>query len=288
MYNRQKHSYRIRTGVRDSITKLICGLICFLLLVIFLYPLIYVTVASFYSNGQLSIDGYRILLDNKMVVKGLLNSILYSSVGTFFSTTLTILSAFSLSRREFRGGKMIEFVFFYIPFHVSGGIIATYIVVRSLGLINTMWSLILPFAIGYRNLRDLKKRFEKGLARELYKAALLDGCGPWKFLFKIAIPLLSSTISLVAFRYFVGYWGNYFYAQIFITDRDKYPLSLVLNELLIKNQASDVLSTANSAQGIYATQMAQYALIVISSLPILLVYIIIQRKLHETAEEGGV
>ena len=282
----RKPRNRIRSSRVDTLTRLICGFICVGLLTIILYPLLYVLAASVYRRGRFSLDGYLLLLNNRMVVRGLFNSILYSSVGTATSTVLTVFSSFALAQHSLKRRNLLETLFFFLPFHVSGGMIATYLVVRGLGLINTMWALILPFAIGYRNMTELKKRFEHGVARDLQKAAAIDGCGPWRFLGRIALPLLSPTIALIAFRYFVGYWGNYFYAQLFITDRTKYPLSLILNELLVRNQAADVLSTQASAQGIHAIQMAQYALIVLSSLPILFVFLLIQRKLHES--KGGV
>lgn len=275
-----KNQNHIKTSRRDIITKSICGIICILLLIIFIYPLMYVFIGSFYYKKTFSFDGYLLLLKNKMVIKGLVNSILYSTIGTSISVVLTIMSAFALSNDRLRGKTLIERIFFYIPFHISGGIITTYIVVRSLGLLNTVWALVLPFAVSYRNLCDLKARFENGYEKDLFKVASLDGCGPIRFLTKIGIPLLSPSIMLVAFRYFMSYWGNYFYAQIFITDREKYLLSLVLNELLVKNQAADVLVTSSSAQGIYAVQMAEFALIVISSVPILVAYIFASKNLY--------
>ena len=288
MMNEKKPCYRIRKSRSDRITTSFCGFVCCLLLFFFLYPLLYVLIASFYSGGKISFDGYILLLNNQMVIRGFLNSVLYSFVGTIISVVLTMLSAFALSQKALKSRHILEKIFFYIPFHITGGIIATYIVVRSVGLVNTMWALILPFAIGYRNLREMKARFENGLAKELFKASALDGCGPWVFLIRIALPLLSPTVALIAFRYFVGYWGNYFYAQIFITDPSKYPLSLVLNELLIKNQAATLLPTAATPEGIHAVQMAQYALIVISSLPILLAFLIIRKKLRRSEKGGGV
>ena len=281
----KKKTNRIRLSKGDLLTQIICLLLCSIALVVFLYPLLYVLFASFVSEGTLSLKGYLVLLNNKLVVKGLWNSILYSVVGTIITVLLTVFSAFALTRKKSRSSGIIEMLIFYIPFHVSGGIIATYIVVHKLGLINTMWALILPFAIGYRSLRDLKAVFENSLSADICKAATLDGCGAMRYLFSIALPLMLPSVALIAFRYFVGYWSNYFYAQLFITDRNKFPLSMVLNELLVKNQATDILTNA-TADGIHTVQMAQYALIVISSLPILLVFIMIQKKLREIHNKG--
>ena len=262
----------IKKSLRDKLTIMICTIIVLCFTFAFLYPILYVIVSSFsvtnsfeFSLKNFSLNGYIALLKEPTLIQGFLNSILYTSVGTLISVSLTVLVAYVLSQPYFRSAKIFA-MFFTFTIYFGGGMIPTFLVIKKLGLLNTMWSLILPSCMSVYNIYLLRAHFMNKIPIELQRAALLDGCGHWRYLLKVVLPISSTFLSVIAFYYIVSYWNSYFTAMIYISDFDKLPLASVLNNLLIKNQ--DVGLSNLSGATIQERQLMEYAAIVFSSAPI--------------------
>lgn len=286
-FNLNHKSMHIRPALCDRITRIACGMICVLMLILFIGPLSYVMLSSVRWGGKTSLNGYRLLLSNEAVLRGALNSCVYSVVGTAVSLSVTVCTAYALSRRELKCRKFVYWMLM-ITNYFSGGMIAMFLLVKRLGMVNSMWALILPNCMGIYSTRVLMNRFSNSISQDIHSAASIDGAGHLRFLLQIGIPLMAPSIAVTAFSCFVGYWNSYMSARLYLTDEALYPLSVVLNNILMKNQAADILNTSSSASAVHATITAEYALIFLSSLPVMLIFCLMQRKIRHSELEGGV
>jgi putative aldouronate transport system permease protein len=275
----------------DKIFDIINIIFLSLILLIVLYPLYFIIIASFsdpdaVSSGRvwlfpigLNADGYNAIFKRSEIWTGYKNTIIYTVVGTTVNLVLTICSAYALSRKELFGRNMIMSLITFTMFF-SGGLIPSYLLVDKLGLNNSMWALIFPGAISVYNLIVTRSYFNMTLPEELHEAAEVDGCTQLKFFWKIAIPLSKPIIGVIVLMYAVGHWNSYFNALIYLRDRTKYPLQVILRELLIQTEAA-ASSAGGDAISIMEQQriadMLKYGIIIISSLPILCVYPFIQK-----------
>lgn len=275
----KNNTINIHKSWQDKITITICTIVVLLFVLAFLYPLFYVLVSSVSTSsslfsGDLSIDGYIGLLKEPRILRGFLNSLIYTSVGTLISMIMTILVAYVLSQPNFKLSKIVALLF-TVTIYFGGGMIPTFLVVKELGLLNSMWSLILPSCMSVYNIYLLRAHFQNKIPHELQGAAMLDGCGQWRYLLKVILPISSSFLSVIAFYYIVSYWNSYFTAMIYISDLDKLPLASVLNNLLIKNQ--DIGSSSVTGVSIEQRQLMEYATIVFSSAPVLFCFGLIRK-----------
>ncbi|MEE1014282.1 MAG: carbohydrate ABC transporter permease [Clostridia bacterium] len=274
--------------------------IMILLVIITLYPCYYVVVASvsdptriYEGSGILlypkgfSVAAYKNVLAYKPLWMGYLNTIFYVGVGGFLSVIVTIMAAFGLTRRDlpFRNFLSMAIVF---TMYFSGGLIPTYLVVKGLGLLNTRWSLILPTMVTTYNLIITMSYF-RGLPYELEEAAKIDGASDYRILLQVMIPLAKPIIAVIALYYMVAIWNSYFNAMIYLTNRDLYPLQLVLREILIQGDTASVGGAAAQAGDVqsYAENL-KFAVIVVSTIPILCVYPFIQRYFVKGVTIGAV
>jgi len=261
-----------------------------LVLVIVAYPLVYVVSASFSStyavmSGKVwlwpvepSLEGYKAIFKNSNVLTGFANTFLYTAAGTLLNVALTIMAAYPLSRRDFRGraGFMLLFVFTMM---FNGGLIPTYLLVKELYMLDTVWSLIVPTALSVWNVIIMRTYFQTTIPHELLEASQLDGCNDFRFLLRIALPLSGPILAVIALFYGVGHWNQYFNAMIYLKNPDLYPLQLVLRDILIQNEVNiEMLGDAKTAaarQGL--RELLKYSLIVVTSVPLLLVYPFVQK-----------
>ena len=279
---------RIRISRGDRLTRGVFAVLCVVFLVIFAYPMVYCLWASIYSSGQFSLEGYRVLLNSKLVLRGFANSMYYTLSGTAISLATTVPAAYALSREQFRSRRLF-YRMLVLTNYFGGGILPTFLLVKKLGMLNTMWALVLPSCVSVYNTKLLISRFQNSLSQSVYKAAMLDGCGHWRYLLTFAVPLTSPSIATVTFSYFVSYYNAYFAARLYITKPEKFPLTIILNNLLVKNQAATTLVSSSSAQAVNTATMAEYALIIISSLPVMLVFAILRKRIKtpEREDEGN-
>ncbi|GAA2148646.1 carbohydrate ABC transporter permease [Glycomyces algeriensis] len=267
-------------------------------LLIVLIPLINILASSFSSPAAVSggrvflwpVDftfvGYEAVLGNKAVLTGFGNSLFYAIVGTIVSVTLTVMIAYPLSRSELVGRKvLIGGVLFTMLF--SGGLIPTYMVVRALGLLDTRWAIILPAAVGAWQVLIAMTFFRSSIPGELYEAAQLDGASDLRFLWSVVLPLSKPLLAVIALMYGIGQWNSYFSALIYLRSEELYPLQLVLRNILIVNNSAGT----NLADQLAAQQMAdlmKFSLIVISTVPVLLVYPFVARHFTKGVMLGSV
>lgn len=267
-------------------------------LLIVLVPLINIVASSFSSPAAVSggrvflwpveftFIGYEAVLSNDQILTGFGNSVFYAVVGTLVSVALTVMIAYPLSRTELVGRKvLIGGVLFTMLF--SGGLIPTYMVVRALGLLDTRWAIILPAAIGAWQVLIAMTFFRSSIPGELYEAAQLDGASDLRFLWSVVLPLSKPLLAVIALMYGIGQWNSYFSALIYLRSEDLYPLQLVLRDILIVNTRGGT----NIADQLAAQQMAdlmKFSLIVISTVPVLLVYPFVARHFTKGVMLGSV
>ncbi|MUG71952.1 carbohydrate ABC transporter permease [Paenibacillus validus] len=269
---------------------------------IVLYPLYFVFIASISNpttvlNGEMwiwpkgiTMEGYSRILQEGSIWRGYQNTILYTSVGTVINVLFTVLAGYALSRKDLYGRNTIM-VYLLITMFFSGGLIPTYLVIKKLHLINTMWALILPKAVSLFNVIIARSFFQDTIPNELLEQAKIDGCSDITFFAKIVLPLSKAIIAVLALFYAVGYWNSFFDALIYLGDESKYPLQLVLrNILVIQNElASQFVTDVESAEVQQrVASLLKYGVIVIASLPLLIVYPFIQRYFVKGVMIGSV
>jgi putative aldouronate transport system permease protein len=226
-----------------------------------------------------SLKGYELVFKNKDVINGFLNTIFYVVVGTSINLLLTSMSAYVLSRKDLLWGKFIMFMVTFTMFF-SGGLIPLFLQVDRLGLYNTRWAIILPGAISVWNLILMRTSF-LGIPDSLEESARMDGANDFTVLFRIILPVSKATLAVIALFYAVGQWNSWFNAMIFLRDRSKYPLQLILREILINNDTREMMSGAKgNAQFVRDDaykSLIQYCTIVVATIPILFVYPFLQK-----------
>ena len=260
----------------------------FLALFITFYPMFFVAVASFSDPrlvlaGQtfiiprgITLEGYKLVFDDPRVWTGLRNTLGYTLGGTAISLTVTMLAAYALSRKElpFRGVIML---FFTVTMFFSGGLIPTYLVISGLGLLNRYWVMVLPGAVSVYNIIIMRTFFSTNIPEELFESARLDGCSYTRFFFYIGFPLCKAIIAVISLYYAVGYWNEYYKALIYISDNEKTTLQMVLRNILLSTQESADQSGMDYSSRLMTAEQIKYALIVVSTLPIMLVYPFLQK-----------
>lgn len=270
------------------------------LVVITIVPLIYVLVASFMDPATLinkgisfnpkdwTIQGYQRVFADDSILRGFVNSLFYSFSFSLLTVFITMITAYPLSRPNLAGKKIIM-TFFVITMFVGGCLIPTYLLVKNLGMLDSVWAIIVPGAINVWNI-ILARTYFSALPKELSEAATIDGANDLQILFKVMLPL-AKPIMFVLFLYaFVGQWNSYFDAMIYIKDPDLQPLQLVLRNILIQNQPSQDMVGANTAMAEMKqiAELIKYATIVISSLPLIIMYPFFQKYFDKGVLVGSV
>lgn len=227
-------------------------------------------------------------MTNSQIWIGFKNAVLYSVLFTVVSVTVTLLAAYPLSRADFRGKGFFN-VIFMITMFFGGGLIPTYLIVSNLGLVDSMWAVILPGAFSVWNM-TIARTYYRGIPQELREAADVDGASELTFFFKILLPVCTPVIAVLTLWQFVAMWNSYFDAMIYLNDSAKQPLQLVLRSILIQNQPesgmiADMQSTAARAQ---LAELLKYATIIISSLPLLIMYPFFQKYFDSGIMAGAV
>jgi putative aldouronate transport system permease protein len=257
--------------------------------VIVIYPFVYAVSASFSDplkvlNGEVVIwpkgfqlEAYAKVMEYKQIWSGYRNSFLYTIVGVSVNLVMTILAAYPLSRKDLKGRRpLMLFIIFTMFF--SGGLVPNYIVVKTLAIDNTMWALILPMSTNTYNLIVTRTFSQSTIPDELYEAAHVDGCSNIGMLYRIVLPLSMPILAVMFLFYSVEHWNSYFNAMIYLSDRSMFTLQQVLREILIQSQVSDMmLEDAGATERLLQAATIKYALIIIASLPVLILYPFVQR-----------
>nr|WP_310500979.1 carbohydrate ABC transporter permease [Paenibacillus qinlingensis] len=259
-------------------------------LLITLYPLIFILSASISNpvdvlQGKvwlwpkgLNFEAYTRVFQNKDIIVGFRNTIIFTVLGTAFNLLMTTLGAYPLSRKDLFGRNKI-LLFFTLTMFFSGGLIPTYLVIKQLGLFNSPLVMIIPGAVTVWNLIIMKTYFQTSIPYELQEAAFIDGCSNTKVLTKVILPLSLPIVAVMVLFYGVGHWNAFFNALIYLNDRSMFPLQLILREILIQNQMQDMLNSGVeiSEKQLMMVESIKYSVIVVSSIPVLLLYPLLQR-----------
>lgn len=282
---------KIKRGAGDRSFDIINTIFVLVVLIVIGYPLVFVAVASVsdpfaVSTGQVwlwpvdfTLDGYKRVFAEDAIWRGYRNTTVYTLIGVAIHLSLVLPCAYALSRKDIFGRLAITwFILFTMLF--SGGMIPTYLVVRDLGLLDTLWAIVLPGAAGAWSILVARAFFKQTVPDELTESARIDGANDIQIFFKIAIPLSAPIIAVLALFHGVGLWNEYFKALIYISDRDLYPLQLILRELLIVNQEAGE-GSAGAADSVAerrrVAELIKYAVMIVASLPLLIIYPFLQR-----------
>ena len=283
-----KRRNALRDTAGDKVFYAINGFFLLLLALIILYPLYFIIIASISEpeavlKGEvvlypvrITMDGFAKIIERSDVWRGYLNTIIYTGLTVVFSLLVTIPAGWALSRKTLPGKKAFM-IYFNIPMFFGGGLIPFYNVVSSLGLVNTMWAIILPSILSVWNLFMTKTFFESSIPNGLIEAAKIDGAGQFRIFTSVVIPLSKAVIAVMALYYAVGQWNSYFNAMIFLQDESKYPLQLVLKEILIASESTVGGSGETILQQYRLANQLKYVSVIVSSLPVLCLYPFVQK-----------
>ena len=288
-------------GTDDKIFYIIVYTILTLFFIAVLYPCIFVVSASFSSGDAIqagkvvlfpvdfSLEGYKTVFRTKDVLLGFRNSLFYTVVGTLLSLTLTMMAACALSRKDLPGRDGIM-MFFSITMFFSGGMIPLYMVVKQLHMINTIWAILLPGAFGVYNMIMARTFIQTNVPDEMLDAARIDGCSDLKFITAVVLPLSKTIIAVLVLFYGVAMWNSYFSALIYLHNDQLYPLTLFLREILVLEMIDLSTITDPELQAQLAKMAAgiKYALIVVSMIPILIIYPLIQKHIVKGVMIGAI
>ncbi|HIQ58473.1 MAG TPA: carbohydrate ABC transporter permease [Candidatus Merdivicinus intestinavium] len=281
---------RVRQSRSDAIFSIVNYSLLTLIMIIVLYPLVYVLSASFstpyaVTSGQVwlypvdfSLVGYETVFRNDSIVSGYINSIIITVAGTLVSLVVTVMAAYPLSVRDFKGRNLFMGLFTFTMMF-SGGLIPMFLWIQKLHLYDTYWALILPGAVGVYNMIIARTFFQTSIPYDLYESASLDGCSDVRYLLSIVIPLAKPILAVLVMYYGVGYWNQYFNAMIYLANADKMPLQVVLRNIILQNQIdpSTMVDVDQMLQKQGLSELLKYSLIVVSSVPMLILYPFIQK-----------
>lgn len=287
---------KIKTG--DRAFDLAAGMITFMILLITIYPVYYVVIASFSDptlvlNGKIvfypkgfNLKGYVDVFGDDKIMTGFLNTLVYSFGGTFINLLVTLPAAYTLSRKEFVARRAIN-LFFTFTMFFNGGLIATYLVIRQLGLLNSRLVFILPFCLNVYNLIIARSFFETSVPEDMWEAARMDGCNHFRYFSSVVLPLSKAVISVVTLYYLVAHWNDFFTGMMYTRHAALQPLQNVLRSVLLDNQVSGMGSGQSFFRIAYQQQL-KYAVIVVSTMPLILIYPFVQKYFDKGVMIGAV
>ncbi|NLC67324.1 MAG: carbohydrate ABC transporter permease [Clostridiaceae bacterium] len=290
---RKSHGEKVFDTINNTILALI--------LIIVAYPLYFVVIASISDPIDVALgrvilipskivwDGYKKILAHKDLWIGYKNTFTYTILGTLLNLSLTLTSAYSLSRKDMPGRNLFMGIFTFTMFF-GGGLIPTYLLVKSLNLIDTYAVMIVLGAVSVWNVIIARTFFQSTIPQELLEAAIVDGCNDFLFFFRIVLPLSKAIIAVLTIYYAVGHWNQFFNAIIYLRNRNKYPLQLFLREILIQNQFNEEMQIMDDNALIAQTiaMSMKYGVIIVSSLPVLILYPFLQKYFMKGVMIGSI
>lgn len=289
----------MRVSLGEQIFRVFNILFLTLLMVVTIYPILYVAFASFSEPALMmahkgilwrplgfSLETYAAVFKNPMILLGYRNTIFIVIVGVSLNLLLTAFAAYSLSRKTLRYRKHLT-LFIVFTMFFSGGLIPFYLLVQGLGITNSLWALIIPVAVSAFNFIIMRTSFE-AVPDALEESAKIDGANDFSILFRIFLPLCKPVLAVVGLYYGVSHWNSWFNAMIFLQDRSLYPLQLILREILIIGEANSMAEGASQDEIIILGETLKYATIMVATLPILMVYPFLQKYFVKGALIGAI
>ncbi|HML45212.1 MAG TPA: carbohydrate ABC transporter permease [Clostridia bacterium] len=292
-------------GPDDRILDGLAAGVSILVLILMAYPLIYIFSASFsdpmlVTTGKIillpkgvTLDGYRLIFEYKPIWTGYRNTIFYAFFGTLINLAITLPCAYALSRHDLRGRMGFTALFAFTMFF-SGGLIPSYLVYKQLGITNTVWAMLLPGATGMWNTVIARTYFQTNIPWELQEAAYIDGSSTMTLFAKIVLPLSAPIVAVLAIFFAVGHWNAYFNALVYLSDSRLFPLQLFLRNILILNQAEDMMGALSADEleellrRMQLKESMKYGIVVVSSLPVLMLYPFLQKHFVKGIMIGSV
>ncbi|TNJ66964.1 carbohydrate ABC transporter permease [Paenibacillus hemerocallicola] len=274
----------------DKLFNLSITIVLSFVALIVLYPLFFIIIASI-SNPQSVVTGevllmpkgvhfagYEKILKNTELQRGFINTVFYTVTGTAINLVLTICAAYPLSRKDFKGRQTIT-AFLLFTMFFSGGMIPTYLLIRDLGMINTIWAMLLPNAVSVVNVIIMRTYFQTTIPAEVQEAASIDGCSNLKLLWRVVLPLSMPIVAVMILFYSVAHWNAYFNAMLYLNNRTMYPLQLLLREILVQNDLQDMVSLGDDSlmKQLLNAESVKYAAVIAANLPVLLLYPFLQK-----------
>ena len=292
---------RISASRDDLVYYIISGFIMSVLLVMALYPMVFVLSASFSSGDavssgkvilwpvELNLEGYKTVFRNNDILRAYWNTLLYTAVGTLINVSMALITAYPLSRRDLSGRGFLLLIFTFTMFF-SGGMIPSYINISNLHLMNTFWVMVLPGALSVYNMIVTRTFIQTSIPYEMLEAASIDGCNDTKYFFSFVLPLSKAIIAVNTLFSAVNHWNAYFNAMIYLNDRDKFPLQNIMRELLVLNEMnlSDLVDPEQALLMLNSVAVLKYALIVVATVPILCAYPFAQKYFVKGVMIGSV
>ncbi|MBQ6469065.1 MAG: carbohydrate ABC transporter permease [Lachnospiraceae bacterium] len=296
----KKKSEFAKYAAEDKTILIIGYVILGLFIAAIIVPIVYIILASFIDpitlqNSGLTFDfskwtltAYERVMSNAQIWVGFRNALIYSVLFTVISVAVTLLAAYPMSRTDFIGRGFFNTIF-VITMFFGGGLIPTYLLISKLGMLDTIWAILIPGAFSVWNM-IIARTYYMGIPKDLQEAAEIDGATEMVYFFKILLPVCTPIIATIAMWQFVGMWNSYFDAMIYLNSASKQPLQLVLRSILIQNQpepgmVSDMQSTAERAQ---LAELLKYATIIISSIPLMIMYPFFQKYFDNGIMAGAV
>ncbi|MEG0854049.1 MAG: carbohydrate ABC transporter permease [Angelakisella sp.] len=290
----------IKLSSADKTFDIIINCIGVVIILIVACPLVFVLAASF-SDPDLVLKGevlffpkgitlepYKMVFENERIWRGYANTIFYTLMGTIINIFMTILAAYPLSRKDLPGRRFFMLVFIF-TMYFNGGLIPTYLLVRDLGMYNSIWAILIPTAISTYNLIVAKTFFESTIPHEIYESAMIDGSSNIRTLFKIVLPLSKSIIAVLVLYYGVAHWNSYFSALVYLRDESLFPLQIILRDILLLGQTEQIGSNSvGMGEKIKMAEAIKYSVIVVSSLPVLVIYPFVQKHFVKGVMIGAV
>jgi len=286
----------------DRIFDGVCNVLLFLFVIVVFYPLWFVLMASFsdptyVNNGSFllfprgfKLDGYEMVFKDTRIWRGYLNTIIYTVGGTVFGVMVVLLAGYAFSRKDLIGGPTLMKLFVF-TMYFSGGTIPLYLIIQSLDLIDTRFLLIVLGSVSVYNIIVVRSFMISNIPDELHDAAIIDGCGNGKFFFQIVLPLAKAVAAVMVLYIAVGHWNSYFNAMMYMTDATKHPLQIYLREVLVMSSslAGNLDLEPEELERLQEmTMMIKYAIIVVSTAPILCVYPFVQKYFVKGVMIGSV
>ena len=299
----ERNRNHISRSYSDKIFDIVNLFVMLVLLVVFVWPLWFVVIASFSDPNEVwmgnvvlwpkgfTLISYETLLEYKRIWVGYGNTLFYTVVGTLVNLVMTVCGAYPLSRKDFMPRHFFMFLFM-LTMYFGGGLIPTYLVVSGLGLVDTRWAMIIPGAVSIYNIIITRTYFMNSIPASLQEAATLDGANSFQYLMRVVLPLSKPIIAVIGLYYAVGHWNDFYTALIYLYNEDLMPLQSFLRDMLMSTKMTlnnlSGLDTATVELKTHLAQTLKYSVIIVSTVPVLCIYPFIQKYFVKGVMVGSV
>jgi len=298
MINKKKN--KVKTSNKDKVFQFILYFISGIMLLVVIYPLFFVIIASFSDPSAVAggdvwllpkgftLDGYKELFRHSEIWIGYKNTILYTAVGTLVGLAVNITAAYALSRKDLVGRKFFTILFVFTMFF-NGGLIPTFLTIKDFHLYDSFLVMVIPFSVSVFNIIVARTFFQNNIPSDLYDSARIDGCGNLHYFFKIVLPLSKAIIAVIGLWTAVGMWNSYFNALIYLKDSSRYPLQLILRNILITNNLQMSFGSGEAMQvALRLSSLMRYSVIIVATVPIMCIYPFVQKHFNQGVMIGAV